>query len=265
MLSPSVESYLKMMLSSVGDNSSHRFDCPSCGGRQTLSVDKYDGQVKYICFKASCGLRGVNDYTLTTEGLRNRVNKLSSVAESYVKDDHIILGIGDERCVDMLQKYHCLDAYKKGLFKCGFDPLQDRLVIFITDSCGKIVGAVGRSLPKKKDAVSYPKPKTFNYYIEQPFVCGKGDIIVLVEDVFSAIAVTRLEGYVGLALLGTNLKKNYIETICGYDKVIVALDKDAKTKALKIKNTLDYYHRDVTVQFLEQDIKDMNDLKELIC
>ncbi len=252
---------IKDILASVEDNSSSRHNCPICGGKDTLSVDKYDGEVRYICFKASCGTRGVSDYHVSSDQLKKRLTKIKESNGEYVLDPKFILGIGNEDCIRMLEKYHCLDAYKKQLFRCGYDPSQNRLVIFITDDNGAIVGAVGRILKGRKGM-----PKTFNYHIDQPFICGdaNNDTLVLVEDVFSAISVTRIEGLSGMALLGTNLKTNYIPKIRSYATVIIALDADAKNKALAIKKQLDFYHRHVRVSFLEKDIKDINDLTELV-
>jgi Zn ribbon nucleic-acid-binding protein len=246
---------LAHLTESMGNNTSKRTNCPSCGGLNTLSMLKHNGVVKYLCFKLSCGIKGtIDDLTLGDVKKRVSGDKSNLSVDKWIVPEHFVLGIANEECLSLLERYNCLGAYKLGYFKCGFDPQENRLVIFILDELGSITGAVGRALHPRKEI-----PKTLNYSIDTPFICVPGkDTLILVEDCFSAIAVTRLEGYSGMALLGTNLKDSYIPYIAKYNKVIVALDADAKNKALKIKNTLDFYAKNVYVKFLEQDIKDMN-------
>lgn len=238
---------------SVPVGQSKRFDCPACGGHNTLSVKNDMGKLKYLCFKASCDLRaGVAQGYVSSEFVKGRLNTPRLASSRFVMPDYFIQGVGNAECSEILRKYHCLEAYEKGLFKIGYDPRQNRFVFFVQDGNGSIVGAVGRKLdPYGAKVINYEGSGT------RPFICGTGSTLVLVEDCFSAASVTRKSDYSGMALLGTNLKKEYIEYMLEYQEVVVALDADAKTKAIKIKNDLTYFHPNVKLRFLEEDIKEM--------
>ena len=61
--------------------------------------------------------------------------------------------------------------------------------------------------------------------------------------------------YSGVALMGTSLPDTFIPVIRKkYKEVIVALDRDATTKAFDISNQLRYY-MDTKVKILEDDLK----------
>ena len=111
-----------------------------------------------------------------------------------------------------------------------------------------IYGAVGRGLN------SQVYPKWFMYgNKDYPFICGDNDTAVLVEDCASACAVSHL--YSGVALMGTSLPDSYIPILKKrFKKIIVALDRDATTKAFDISNQLRYYV-DTQVKILDDDLK----------
>ena len=62
----------------------------------------------------------------------------------------------------------------------------------------------------------------------------------------------------GVALLGTNLLDTHIQTLQRYERVYVALDKDATQKALEIVRKLQSIVP-TNMMILNQDIKDMDD------
>ena len=65
------------------------------------------------------------------------------------------------------------------------------------------------------------------------FICGSNATGILVEDCASACAVSHL--YSGIALMGTSLPESYIPVLKKrFKKIIVALDRDATTKAFDI-------------------------------
>ena len=114
----------------------------------------------------------------------------------------------------------------------------------------KIVDAVGRSLTNRK-------PKWYRYGNSgYPFITGKSDTAIVVEDVVSALTISKY--CTGIALLGTNLLQTHIDVLKNYKKVGIALDKDASKKAVKI---LDDLALSMNVKFLllEDDIKEMMD------
>lgn len=243
---------LRGLIELVPAGATRYFNCPYCGGRnKTLGITKEDGRVKWGCFRNSCTVRGAKDDNVSLEEVKLRL--INKSPTPWAVPDYFINGISNEKGVSMLQKYHCVDAYRNRWFKCAYDPKEDRLVIYITDESGKILGAVGRLLTPAKG-----KPKVLNYSAPAPFMTlNDSRHLIVVEDCFSAISATRF-GYKGCALLGTILKREYIQYLVGYSSVTIALDADAKSKAIKIHQELREYIPYVNYIFLKKDIKDID-------
>lgn len=111
----------------------------------------------------------------------------------------------------------------------------------------KIVDAVGRSLSKYG--------AKWHRYADSglPFICGNSETCYVVEDSASAVAVSQ-HG-TGLALLGTNLSNEVLDIVVKYPYVIVCLDKDASSKAIRMKNRIAQFTR-ANVKLLEVDPKE---------
>ena len=62
----------------------------------------------------------------------------------------------------------------------------------------------------------------------------------------------------GIALLGTSLLDSHIPTLRTYDRLVVALDKDATKKALDLVRRLQAI-RPTSLVILDKDVKDMTD------
>ena len=140
------------------------------------------------------------------------------------------------------------DAYLKGLVDIRFDIKKNRVVYLITDN-NKVIDASGRALADIK-------PKWYRYgHSKHPFICGDSRSHgFIVEDCASACAVSDI--VTGVALMGTNLLDDYIDKIKTFDKVYVALDKDATKKSIDMVRRLVSYVRTKLV-VLKQDLKDM--------
>lgn len=248
--------YLETLIASVSHNDSARYNCPLCHGTNTLGITKENGKVKWHCFKASCNLKSGNSkYSRNISELKTSLEPRTAVKPDFKIPDYLIYGLGSKKTLQMLTKGNCLDVYRQGLFDVAYDPVQDR-VCFVIKKDNKIVGLIGKSC--HKSAI----PKVLNYGggdNTTPFICGYTDTLVLVEDGLSAASVARIPQLSGLALLGSSLKVEYIPTIRTYKRVIVALDRDARKKALAIKRKLCYYHSNVSIWLLETDIKDQDD------
>lgn len=264
-----IKDYIKAIAITLPPESTTRENCTECGGYKTLTITMASGRAVYNCFRASCNLKP-SSVGITREA-RDRVQLLQSRPASEGKQSfsvppYWVDGIGGNDCVEYMQSKHMMEAYEKGLFRPMYDPADRRFVFPIRlqrngkersspparGSSGEIVGAFGRALDNRQ-------PKVLNYMqsYDVPFVCGKGNELWLVEDGASAVSVTRRDGAVGMALLGTVLKQALIPFIVCYDKVVIALDADAYHKAFKIKKTLSNYHNRVQIFKLNNDIKDM--------
>lgn len=249
---------LNTLIESVQDGTSRRFNCPVCRGLNTLSITKVGSEVRYKCFRASCSLKPrVQRIKASLDSLKTRLKGVYKRKEEFSIPDYWVMGVASKKCFEMLFKNKIIEPYKKGLFDIAYDPREDRLVYLVKNKLGTIVGGIGRALSNKI-------PKTLNYpnSEDMPFTVGKGSNLVLVEDCASACRVGNIDNYVGMALLGTNLKESHILHILKYKTIYVALDYDARKKALSIKNCLRYYCNDVRMIILYIDIKDMDILNK---
>ena len=80
---------------------------------------------------------------------------------------------------------------------------------------------------------------------------------VIVEDCASACAVSNV--LTGVAILGTSLTQSHKQYLKSYDKIYVALDRDATTKSFGVANELKSYGlQNVHVKTLEDDLKYFN-------
>lgn len=230
---------------------SFRANCPYCGSSNSLSVNKVDGEYKYCCFDANCSVRGNYRTGYSVAELKQKLHK-PSVNKAYSLPDYFIKGIANDLCYSYLCNHYCLQAVLTGRSQIAYDPKEHRIVFLVSDA-GMLKGAVGRALGNAK-----PKSRIYQGSSTYPFICKSGKTLVIVEDCASACAVTRLPEYSGLALLGTNLKPEYLPVIRQYDKVLIALDNDAKHKALAMNKLIKFYTNSRVV-LIPKDIKNMTD------
>jgi hypothetical protein len=118
----------------------------------------------------------------------------------------------------------------------------------------KVVGAVGRALYH----TTVPKVLLYKDSKVMPFIVGNSDIGIIVEDCASAASINSIPRFTGIALLGTQMKAEYIPYLKKFKKLIVALDPDAMPKAVLIRNYLQYLVKDVTIWKIPCDFKNMN-------
>jgi hypothetical protein len=128
---------------------------------------------------------------------------------------------------DWLTKWQ-LDMDRHNLY---YDVRQDR-ICFAVKHNNLIVDYVGRSMYNRI-------PKWLRYAnAHTPYVYGNGKCAVLVEDCISAVVAGEVSGCTGVALLGTNVLDEYIPYLAEFDSVIIALDPDARSKALSLAKDL---------------------------
>jgi len=207
-----------------------RLDCPFCGGRKTLSVSNVDGALLWHCYKASCSARGVKRHGRSTDQIRSRLNRIERTKNrttiplpSPLSDPS-----NHPRVVEYLKNNGCLAAYENGWIDIKYAPADDRVLFFTNEGAG----AIGRSL---NGAV--PKWKAYGD-TSGLLTVGEGHTLVLVEDAASACSVARVDGYIGGALLGTNLSPEQRRALRRYGSVTISLDKDASKKSLKMHSAI---------------------------
>ena len=236
-------------------NGRMRMDCPACGKKNTFSVGEENGQRLYHCFHADCTASGRTGFRLTkdvtTHPMLLKRNNKDDVTVTYCATFEMpstfVPITRSQESVDYLKRVHAYDAYLDGRVDLRFDFQRNRIVYLITDG-KRVVDAAGRTLTNEK-------PKWWRYGKSgNPFVCGRGRVAVVVEDCASACSVSDILS--GIALLGTSLLDSYIPTLRTYDRLIVALDKDATGKALKLVRTLQAI-RPTSLVILDKDVKEM--------
>lgn len=226
------------------------FICPNCGNDRKFYITRDDSAIKYICHKLSCGIKG---YIIQNGiSVHQYLNKVAIKEPDYFnKPSHWIDGIANDSIDIFLKKYHIKANYCNGLFDIAYDPRTNRIIFYVYDG-DDLVGAVSRALT----------PCTVKVYncknsAPVPFIVGTGQNLVIVEDCLSAARLAS-DNITGMALLGTHFKREYLQYLKGYNSITIALDADAKDKALKMQKYLSSYFPQTQVRFLKKDIKDMS-------
>ncbi len=232
-----------------------RLDCPICQKKNTFSVRDTGYERMFNCFYANCDTKGRTGKRLTTTNARS-VMQPSKPLETKPKDkpfeipDTFVPLTRNQKALDYVRDHHAYRAYLDNAVDIMYDIRQDRVVFLVRDG-KQIVDATGRSLTNRK-------PKWYRYgKSNRPFVCGGSRTAFLVEDCVSACSVV-LFSVTGVALLGTNLLQSHLDVLKGYNKVIVALDKDATLKAVELTRKISQFVN-CRVAFLTDDLKNLKD------
>ena len=225
-----------------------RMDCPFCHNTNTFSVSNKNGKLSWYCFHSSCSAKGSHEREKTMEDIKTTViGKDEPNKKHFSLPDYFTSVYANDKCIKYIEKNNCYEAMATGRAKLYYDPRQQRIVFIILKKDNGIVGAVGRGLS------SNVYPKWYMYGDKSyPFVCGNFDKAILVEDCASACAVSGL--MTGVALLGTSLSDEYIPILKQYKSILVALDRDATSKAFDISQKLCYYVKS-QVKIIDEDLK----------
>jgi len=230
----------------LAEGESIRQNCPECGGRNTFTVTRKLGKLVWNCYKASCGCSGAKrkNYSrdMIVSKLRDRDTKETTSCPFSIPE-HFLNVLYTEH-EEYLRSVHASNA------ETMLDTRENRVVFIIRDpDTREITGAVGRAMNKHK----LPKWKRYDKTPDLLYFIGDGPTAVLVEDCASACAVANA-GYTGIALLGTSIHDGHISQLMRFGHVIIALDKDASKKSIKLKKKLDSYMSS-SVVLLPDDLK----------
>ena len=239
-----------------------RGSCPDCGAMNTFTASKLGGAVVYNCYKLGCKIQGIYTVGMTASDIEARMKdipKPKPKIEAMNIPEHVVKGVGKEWHWLLDEFRDKWDLHDQGLM---YD-LKDSRAVFPIFHKGVMIDAIGRSL---KGA----NPKWLRYTGKANyFLAGIGDTAVVVEDVISAITVTKL-GFTGMAILGTSLSVAHMSQLGEYSQVIVALDPDAAHKTLKYRREIEEWTGVATIALrLDDDIKyrvesDIEQLKEFL-
>ena len=235
-------------------NTKYRSDCPVCAKKNTFSVVDNGLQRMWFCFHADCNVSGRTGVTLSRTSA-STVFERSAVAKppprtsnTYEIPDTFVSVSRRVEAESYLRKVGAYDAYLSGAADIRYDVRMNRVVFLIREG-KRVIDAAGRALDGRG-------PKWYRYGSSRsPFVSGTStSVACVVEDCASACSVCGVVS--GVALLGTNLLTEHIEVLKQYDRVFVALDKDATDKAITMVRTL-HSHVPTRLMVLHTDLKNM--------
>lgn len=228
-----------------------RIQCPECGGgtsgERSMSVRVADdGAVLFLCYRASCGARGV---------LGGSPSKLVSLV-STKQPTHKVKPDPTSRLVltlDLPYEY----------FGTMYDPDTNRVAFPVLSPSGTRRGWVLRSY----DNAVTPKVLTVPTSPEVQLGWNRvqGTQVVVVEDIPSA-AWLETVGVRAVALQGTHASSEAIDEIVEEaEEVVWALDADAFSKAQKWDAATKIHFRRSAVLLLTKDIKDQTREELITC
>jgi len=233
-------------------------------------VDREGNELKYICFGAKCGIRGV----VSEGGKRSQIQRQDT--------QRVELGLNQRDCnlpnsfvytlsrpcLQWLEEYD-LSGEDVASFRCGTDRSNGRLVLPVYHY-GENRGWVSRRVEG-----DYGK-KWYNYVEEGTVfsVLAKTEGCIIVENPVSAIRMNKLTGMTTIALLGHKLSDKKLRSINevvkyqGVEKAYLFLDPDVEMKKkFDVKRGLTRVVNSVTIINTNKKPKEITEqeLKEMLC
>ena len=214
----------------LGNDDSYRGDCPMCGGKGSFSVNKTMSDIAWICFKASCKVRGRGEVQRSLKGILSSFKTTSVPSTHFEVPSHFTSIYSNELAYNYFDRVNALDLFKWGYIKLRYDPKQNRSV-FLIERGGKVVDAVGRAIGKNP-------MKWYRYgNSSMSFLYRKcKNTVIVTEDIPSAITVSYT--YSAMGLMGTQLSDTDMRDIMQFKNCIIALDPDAHSKGLQMAQRL---------------------------
>ena len=238
-----------------------RLDCPMCSGTKTLSVTRFNDSTKFYCFHANCSKGGIIKEGITETSFSVVEDILSPPLQVglEVEKQNWRRNNGSKLFYEYIKVNHCTHAWANNLADIRYDYKRDRAV-FIIKSSNKIVDAAGRYLGTRDLRGDFSGPKWYRYGNSGiPFICGNSKHAVIVEDCASACSISSFA--TGVALLGTSLSEKVLDILGQFDRVTVALDKDATTKSIDMLTRISWETNNVEMVVLERDLKKLDVLE----
>lgn len=226
-----------------------RGTCPVCKRPKTFTAKNDMGTLLWNCYANSCNESGGTHVNMRVEDIKRFLYQdTEGVAlPEFSLPPWVVMDHTQPQLINLCGRYE-LD---ESLLDLRYDVREDR-VVFPIYKDGLIVDAAGR-------AMLGVQPKWRRYGVARTAYVTRtpGTVAVVVEDCISAAVVETLGG-VGFALLGTTLLEEQKEMLCSYNKVIVALDPDARAKTLQYTRELKSKGIDAYALNLYDDIKYRN-------
>lgn len=238
----------------VGDQT-ELIECPACGGghsnEKSFTMQILPEGVVYICYRASCGIKGFVPNLRMGE---MHVKPKQKQPKPFTCDESPL----PEMMIPFLtQKFPCMTAELLNSEGVMYSHERKRILVPMFDARGYRFGLIARSYEIVPKAIAYHESYSVPN-LHFPLCYKPSQTVVLVEDQFSAMILCD-QGIPTIALMGTHLSEEYVTHLAnlGIQTVAFYLDADAVHKAIKFRNeyslefkTALYYH--------ELDPKDLN-------
>lgn len=221
--------------------------CPNCGSRDNVGVWS-DGH-KY-CF-GGCGYFAAADNNVTTVKSRLFPAEGSNGVPPFPEDTSIHI---PEVPYSWLKK--CLDDEEILRHRIGWSQSKESLIFPIFDKDGNLLMWQSRYFGSLGN---FPKYLTKGYKGDILHVLGEHptDRVVLVEDLISAIVVSRREN--SMPLWGSTIHLKTLRHLSRYyGKLAIWLDADKLKEAVKAQGVARLLFDDVEILFSEEDPKYQN-------
>ena len=218
----------------LGNENSYRGNCPVCGGKGSFSINRTVSSIAWICFKASCKVRGRGEVQRSLKDIVNSLLRAYPVSTyTFEIPDYFTSIYSNELALKYFNNINAMNLFKCGYIKLRYDPKQNRAV-FLIERKGKVIDAMGRAIGKNP-------MKWYRY--------GRSDVsflyrkckntVIVTEDIPSAITIGY--SYSAMGLMGTELSDNNMRDLLKFKNCIIALDPDAHSKGLKMAQRLSPY------------------------
>lgn len=244
--------------------------CPFCLKQNgDFAVTRTEDGLLYKCFRVACDSRGfipsnLGEWVSYSREFLPFNSSIVRKTEEYPYESHIINL--DENQILYLQNKFELTNEEIILNKIKWCDKTERIIYPILSQNGNTKGYVSRYYKelsgKKYDGVksrTYWINRSNNYYnVSFPYrrEYDVKNIFILVEDIVSSIRMARYEQ--SIALLSNSIPTNAMSLLSGKD-VIIVLDNDAISHALKIKHRYSLFFKSCRVIPIDKDPKDMSD------
>jgi hypothetical protein len=234
---------------------SDRFlECDTCEGRgnsKAVQITRKEDGFLWHCFR--CDRSGFFSDEQASPDEVQALDKARSKAPVNTRPE--VVTLPDDYTRDLPPKAAVwlydmeLDPEDIEAHEIGWSPGHKRIIVPVykyiysakVGKAKKLVGVQGRKLPD--DDTDKPKWSTTRQRdIKHPRFISPGDLsikkVVLVENVFSAIKITKFTGFFAIALLTSYLPYELHRPLARYDHTYIWLDPDAYQKSVKYQMTL---------------------------
>ena len=249
---------------SLPEGCSQRVECPKCGSKGSFSMSRINSEILYICFSASCGLKGV----ITSKG-SDGIPLDQTVLRQHKLFKGTLTALEYEEMHWISETFHIKTEW---LEHTRYSEEDGRVYFPQYDVMGRVFGYIARHYPaldgnrRTHGAKAYWKqvipgdPGLLFPNMEVLAQVIESQCVVVVEDYPSMLRINSQIGIGTCCLGGTNIYSTHIDTMLalGVRELVILLDADAVTKAVKLKRGLSLAFDNVTViPLLGADPKDM--------